>query len=477
MKMKKNIIYYLLTVSLVLTSCEKDRLDLAPFDAVSASTALNTAGDFELAVDGLYYMMLNSPYYGADLMSFPDVLADNLIYNPDGRQTQKVYFEWRYDANSAKRNFMGDCADVIQQANFILENIDKLDDGDFKDDIMAKALAARALSHFDQVKVYGKIPTQSADANGSLGVPYLTSSDIRQLPSRNTVGEVYSNIISDLEQARSLIGSDNDIYGFNIEAINGLLSRAYLYNGNYSSAITSANAVTTSVSSFGNFVGVWDDSSSDGVLFKLKNSDSEQNIGVGIPYSQTLSAGIYSEYLVSYSFNELFIDDDIRKAAYVNTSAYNGLLYNHVAKYLSSSINTGSGVVDVKVIRAAEVYLNKAEAYAEMDQDAMALAALDAVRSQRYTGFVSGGETGQDLKDAIQLERRLELAFEGHRFFDIKRHGLPVQRDNFGEFADGSGSPAFVQTLPAGDCRFQLAIPKAEIDVNPNMVQNPCTNY
>ncbi|MDU8885397.1 RagB/SusD family nutrient uptake outer membrane protein [Yeosuana sp. MJ-SS3] len=475
--MKKNIIYYLFTISIVFASCEKDRLDLAPFDSVSAATALNTAGDFELAVDGLYYMMLNSPYYGADLMCFPDVLADNLIFNPDGRQTQKVYFEWRYDANSAKRNFMGDCADVIQQANFILENIDKLDEGDFKDDIMAKALAARALSHFDLVKVYGKIPTQSADANGSLGVPYLTSSDIRQLPSRNTVGEVYTNIINDLEMAKSMIGSDNDVYGFNIEAINGLLSRAYLYNGNYSSAITAANAVTTTVSSFGNFVGLWDDSSAEGVLFKLKNLDSEQGIGVGIPYSQTLTAGIYSEYLVSYSFNELFIDDDIRKAAYVNTSAYNGLLYNHVAKYLSSAINQGSGVVDVKVIRAAEVYLNKAEAYAEMDQDGMALAALDAVRSERYTDFVSGGETGQDLKDAIQLERRLELAFEGHRFFDIKRHGLPVQRDNFGEFADGSGSPAFVQTLPSGDCRFQLAIPKAEIDVNPNMVQNPCTNY
>ncbi|HMC02464.1 MAG TPA: RagB/SusD family nutrient uptake outer membrane protein [Flavobacteriaceae bacterium] len=475
--MKKNIIYYLFAIGFIFTSCEKDRLDLAPFDAVSSSTALNAAGDFEIAVDGLYYMMLNSPYYGADLMSFPDVLADNLIYNPDGRQTQKVYFEWRYDANSAKRNFMGDCADVIQQANFILENIDKLDDGDVKDDIMAKALAARALAHFDQVKVYGKIPTQSGDANGSLGVPYLTSSDIRQLPTRNTVGEVYTNIINDLEMAKSLIGSDNSIYEFNLDAINGLLSRAYLYNGNMSGAVNAANAVTKSVSSFGSFVGVWDDSSSEGVLFKLKNLDTEQGIGTGIPYSQTLSAGIYSEYLISYSFNELFMNDDIRQSAYVVTSAYNGLLYNHVAKYLSSSINTGSGVVDVKVIRAAEVFLNKAEAYAEMDQDGMALAALDAVRSERYSGFVSGGETGQDLKDAIQLERRLELAFEGHRFFDIKRKGLPIQRDNFGEFADGSGSPAFVQTMPAGDCRFQLAIPKAEIDVNPNMEQNPCSNY
>ncbi|HMB99786.1 MAG TPA: RagB/SusD family nutrient uptake outer membrane protein [Flavobacteriaceae bacterium] len=474
--MKKNIIYYLFAIGLIFTSCD-ERLELAPFDSVSAATALNTAGDFQAAIGGLYYLMLNSPYYGADLMCFPDVLADNLIYNPDGRQTQKVYFEWRYDANSAKRNFMGDCADVIQQANFILENIDKLDAGEIKDDIMAQALAARALAHFDQVKLYGKIPTQSGDASGSLGVPYVTSSDIRQLPTRISVGEVYTNIITDLVQARNLISIDNDIYGFNKEALNGLLSRAYLYNGDMENAISAANAVSTSVSSLGNFTGVWDDSSDDGVLFKLKNSDTEQGISTGTPYNQTLTAGIYSEYLVSFSFNELFDNSDIRQSAYISTSPYNGLLYNHVVKYLASSINSGSGVVDVKVIRAAEVYLNKAEAYAEMNQDGPALEALDAVRSNRYSGFVSGGETGQDLKDAIQLERRLELAFEGHRFFDIKRKGLGIQRDNMGEFADGSGSPAFVQSMPAGDCRFQMAIPKEEIDVNPNMVQNPCSNY
>ena len=96
--MKKYIIYYLFAIGVIFTSCD-DRLDLSPFDSVSAATALNSAGDFQSAVEGLYYQMLNSPYYGADLMSFPDVLSDNLIFNPDGRQTQKTYFEWRYDAN------------------------------------------------------------------------------------------------------------------------------------------------------------------------------------------------------------------------------------------------------------------------------------------------------------------------------------------------------------------------------------------
>ena len=76
------------------------------------------------------------------------------------------------------------------------------------------------------------------------------------------------------------------------DAINGLLSRVYLYNGNMTATITAANAVTASVSSINNFAGLWDDSSDDGVLFKLINLDTEQGVGTGIPYSQTLSNGI-----------------------------------------------------------------------------------------------------------------------------------------------------------------------------------------
>src|SRR5690606_25395841 len=140
-------------------------------------------------------------------------------------------------------------------------------------------------------------------------------------------------------------------------------------------------------------------------------------------------------------FAQLFSFSDVRRNAYILTGAFEGNDYNHVAKYLTSSVNTGSGVVDIKVIRAAEVLLNKAEAYANTPGgDASALVALNELRAERYTGFVPGNETGQTLKDAIQLERRLELAFEGHRFFDIKRQGLGVNRSANGDYADGGGT-------------------------------------
>jgi hypothetical protein len=122
----------------------------------------------------------------------------------------------------------------------------------------------------------------------------------------------------------------------------------------------------------------------------------------------------------------------------------------------------------------AEVLLNKAEAQAALNLDADALATLDLLRVNRYTGFNSPGESGQTLKDAIALERRLELAFEGHRFYDLKRTNQSVVRSAVnGDVADGSGTPAVSTSLPAGDFRFQLPIPQDALNVNENTEQNP----
>jgi len=477
-KMKKyTIILSTIFAMAFMTSCDQDNLNLNPFNALGSDVALNTPDDFEIAVNGLYAMMIDAPYYGADLMSFPDVLADNLIINLDARQTQRATFEWRYNPNLTRGGFMGDAYDVVQHANFILENIDKLPAGAQRDNIEAQCYAARALSHFNVNNVFGEIPTQSGSSNSALGATLVFSSDIRQTLPRSTVGAVYTSVINDLENAKAKVSASNGIDRFNADAINGLLSRVYLYNGQWQQAVDAANAVTGSVAQFGNFTGVWDDSSDDGVLLKLINRDADTDVSTGVPYSQTLTDGIFSEYVVDFGLFNLYSAQDVRQGAYIQTSAFGTTgTYNHVAKWLTSSINMGTGVLDIKIVRAAEVQLNKAEALANMNMDGPALAALDEVRSQRYVVIPGGGETGQALKDAIQLERRLELAFEGHRFFDIKRQGLPIQRTNAGQFSDGTGTPPLFLTLPAGDCLFQLAIPVREINVNPSAVQNPCYN-
>ena len=143
-----------------------------------------------------------------------------------------------------------------------------------------------------------------------------------------------------------------------------------------------------------------------------------------------------------------------------------------VSKKLFARPGGQAGVVDYKIFRAAEAYLNKAEAYFNIGDETAARQALDQVRNNRYTNPPSG-ETGNALRDAIRLERRLEFAFEYQRIFDIKRWGQSVQRGSQGDIADGSGTPSDELNLAAGSDKFQLPIPQESLDANPNMQQNP----
>lgn len=478
--MKKLIfnISILASILIATTSCD-DRLNKEPFDSVSEETLFSKPEGFTNAIAGVYKQFIfdeslnGAVYYGSTMFAAPDILTDNVILNVTGRQSRKIMFDWLYAPNRTGQILYVNAYKVIHNANVILKNTGNLKDADFRNNIEGEALTARALAHFDLVRMYGKIPTQSADANSSLGVAYVKTVDDAQQPARNTVKEVYDNIVTDLLEAKGKINQTNPAGRFNLNAVNALLSRVYLYMGEWQNCVDSANEVVGNVASRANFPSLWKDESFEGIIaqFLVRQID---RTAIGTVYSQTNpSTGVRSEYNASFDLYQLYSDDDIRKSSYVSTSLFNGNSYNHVAKYFGKTGQV-NGKVNAKVIRMAEVMLNKAEALAELTKDGEALAALDAVRSQRYKDFVSGNETGQSLKDAIALEKRLEFAFESHRFFDLKRKGLPIVRsETFGDLSDGTGTPAVFTTLPANDFRFQYAIPEEAVQANSNLKQNP----
>lgn len=480
--MKKYLMIIGLVVgSLSITSCD-DELTKNPFDALSEDVVFSSPAGFENAVKGIYAGFIDngtdniSDYYGGDMFSVPDILTDNVIINQNGRQSKRTLYDWLYNANGySGYDLYGDAYKIIRKANTIIKNIDNLEAGAVKNNILAEALTARGLAHFDLARNYAQIPTQSSGANGSLGVAYVTESDPNQKPARLTVAETYSKIIEDLTTAEGLIATSNGDGRFNKNAVNALLSRVYLYNGEWQKSADAANKVAGSVATIANFPNIWNDESGDGVVsqFLIRIIDG---VAIGTEYSQTNgnTGEVRSEYVPSFDFYELYADNDVRKGAYFSTSAFAGIEYNHISKYFGK-LGQVNNVVNSKIIRMAEVMLNKAEAYSELPGgDAQALIALDAVRSQRYNGFVSGNETGNALKSAIALQRRLELAFEGHRFFDIKRKGEAITRNaTFGDGADGSGVPPAFTTLAAGNFKFQLPIPQDAMNANTNLEQNP----
>ena len=475
----KNIFYKITIFSLIIgafASCEKE-LDQVPFDEFGTENAYVTAADFENAIRGVYSTLTSGGFYGGSdaggMLDAPDVLADNVTFAQKGRGTRRTLHNWQYGPADAPLNGLYTSAyRLIYRANLVITNIQDFE-GENKENVLAEAKALRALAHFDVVTFFGKIPTQSSDANGSLGVAYVTDIDPNQEPARETVGAVYDKIIQDLTDAAAGINVTNDPGRMNRDAVNTLLSRVYLYMGEWQKAVDAANLVSTPVAPRSDVVDVWTDSSRSGLLFYIPNELPILGISVGVTWSQGGLTNLIPEYVVSYDFYNSFAEDDIRKEAYTLQAANNadGLQFNAIKK-LYGREGQSNGQVDIKILRAAEAYLNKAEAYFNLGNESAARTALDAVRTKRYTTPPSG-ETGSALRDAIRLERRFEFAFEYQRFFDLKRWGLPVERDGFGDLADGTGTPSDQQSLPAGSNKFQLPIAQSSLDQNPNLVQNP----
>lgn len=464
-------------------SCKK-QLNQMPSNAIPASNAFNTVKDFEAAAQGMYYQMVHAENYigGIDApiawVSTMDVLSDNLISQSTGRGSQRTFGNWQYNKTNTT-SMLGDGYRIIRSANAILENIANIDGTTQKDNYEGEALAVRGMVHFDLLRIYCKpVSGPEADLN-ALGIPYVTTTDLKERPARGTVKETYDNVVNDLTKAATLIGDDNGVGRLNKAAVYGLLSRVYLYGGEWQKCVDAATQCLNTgvdVASIQDFPAIWTDQSESGVLFKVKFTQQDQGsdgqIAVGLGYSQTGPSGVKSEWVCSYSLFQMYDSNDVRTNAYILPATYNGVNYNAINKYMGRP-GEPLGLLDVKYLRVAEVLLNRTEAEANMGDDPDALADLNHLRENRYFNYTDGTETGQALKDAIQHERRLELAFEGDRWFTLKRLGLPVQRDSFGDQADGTGTPYFVRDLPANDMHWQIPIYYIYIQANPNIKQNP----
>ncbi|KPH10929.1 RagB/SusD family nutrient uptake outer membrane protein [Chryseobacterium sp. ERMR1:04] len=493
--MKKIInISILSLLSFLSLQCSDDRFDVLPNDQDSPENIFTSESNFRVVMDGAYDAFKGRTYYNSDTGSsiiLGDVLADNLILNTQGRQTNKSAYEWSYTPQTKDvTNLYTSAYKVISRANNILDNINKVPYTDYMKNIEAEAKAVRAIAHFDLVRAYAKIPTQSNDAPSSLGIAYVKTFNPEIKPSRDaSVTITYDKIIADLQDALVNINSNNNTVGrLNKTSVLGFLSRVYLYKGEYDKAIQYGEQCITAYPSVGtkaNFVNIWRDASNDGNLFTILNANLDyDNVNVGVAYNQNSvnPAGIRSEYNVNYDlFTKYGNGNDIRKEAYVLTTNFVNTQYNHVVKYRSRAGSAAAQVVDVKFLRSAEVYLNVAEAYMKSSapNQIKALQLLNTLRAQRYgtstSPYIPGIETGTSLLNAIYYERRLELAFENDRFWTIKRLGQAVVRSDYGSAVDGGGTDAptgALKTLPANNFRFVLPIPQDAINLNPNLVQN-----
>ena len=476
--MRKIFMFALTLGMLSMVSCD-DELEQVPYNAVIEEQAFVTESDFTNAIRGAYQALRLDDYYGGQdagsMIITPDILADNLIINSQGRRSQQNFFLFNYTANDTWQMW-SDAYTAILRVNTILDNIDNLEDGEFKENIRAEALAIRGLAHFDLLRTYAE--RYAGATSEDLGVPYVTTTDPNLLPSRTPLPEAYAMVVDDLQAAESSINKFNGVGRLNLSAVEALLGRVYLYMEEWQNVVDMSTAAienapeTRDLATLSEFPLIWLDAIEEEVLFKVRILDSD-NTPVGVGYGQASPSGVRPEYSPTFELVNLYTEDDVRKDVYIGQTTFNGQQFNYIKKY-EGRPSGNANVVDVKVIRLSEVYLNLAEAYFNLGMEAEALAALNKLRSNRYASFdaSTANESGQGLYDAILLQRRLELAFEGHRFYDLKRLGLPVERSTSGDAINGSGLPPGVGGIPMGSHLFALPIPQAELDVNPNIEQN-----
>ncbi|NML37287.1 RagB/SusD family nutrient uptake outer membrane protein [Chitinophaga sp. G-6-1-13] len=458
-------------LSVYSTSCNH-MLDVKPTDQVDGEDIFKSLSTVNRAVLGVY-----AGWEPEHTLRIGSVMADECrigLKNAGVNGSAQNLFRWAFSGGDAEISIPWTNAyQVINRANRILEGIDRVPvnnatEEQQKQQLRGELLAIRAFEHFELYRNYSYAGVYQPDAPA---VPYVTSADINNKPTRPAAADFFRQLQSDLEAALIISGDriSDDVTRMHTQAIYALQARVALYTGNWTAAAENATRAIgkLTLASREEFPAIWTDKSNTEVIFKLKRTnlstlrpgDIWKNPSIGIVYfapSQKL--------LKAYDK-----DNDIRYSSYFDQDpalAADGQLADVVRKYAGEEGAENRN--DVKVFRVSEMYLIRAEANMHLGKLPEAAADLNSIGHARIQGYEAPVlNNAQQLLKAILLERFRELPFEGHRYYDLKRLGLPVQRDE----ADLQQGDTQTDLLPSA-LYYYLPIPQSEILSNPNIKPN-----
>lgn len=463
-----------LSLALTFSACEK-LLEVDPKQSIDSRTALESPEAIQAAINSVYAYLRQESQYGRDLVAYPEVLADNAAHT---NNPADLYNPFR-NQPGAHMGIWGSSYSAINEVNNILkvlENPPASVSEEFAATIAGQAYFLRALYYHNMSRIYGYDPGAIIQEVNYGSVPVMTEpvlgSDQITFPGRASIEAVYELIYSDLQKASELLagkvveGTNPEYYGSEAAA-KALWSRVALYNEDYENVITQATDALDLVGSKfmtrSNYVSGWRQmklpESIFEVVFHVGDHANPVNTSLRVTFTSriTLNSTTFSargNVVVGPELEALYSAADVRKDLFINGVGRNAGR-TEITKFLSRS---GTNHDNVPVIRVSEVILNRAEAYAYLNQDDQARVDVNQIRERAGLAPLASSVTGDALKKEIALQRRLELAFEGHRFFDLKRRGEDIVK-------------------PIGNVRFDeyrilAPIPYSEIDRNTNLKQN-----
>ncbi|WP_455591314.1 RagB/SusD family nutrient uptake outer membrane protein [Bacteroides sp.] len=474
------------TLLLTASSCGNDWLNIEPSTQVQTESAIQILSDIEFTLNGIYSSMQDAYSYSGRMTYYGDVTGDDVQANGSTKRTGSYYL-FKFTKDNAPSTHWSTSYSIIQNCNMILTHIDNMDAKDkeaYRDDLKGQALTLRALALFDLTRIFGY--PYMKDNGASLGVPIVKDlSTINSKPTRSTVADCYKEVISDLTTAIPLL-SEKFVKGkINKWASMTLLSRVYLYKGANAEALATAEEAIKGAKknkyelwTNEEYATAWGNDSEAGkqgeVLFEIVN------LTVDGPGKESMgylcSSSGYSDMALTTSFYKLLNEDpkDVRNKAYKLYKSKDGKTVNaYINKYQPQG-NENIADANIPVLRLSELYLNAAEAAVKLDDNTNAVNYLDPIVKRANPAKTVVGQT--ITLNQVLTERRKELYGEGHRMFDALRNNQRIERK------DVSGTGLTIKHLTMADeaksfdwnyYKVVFPIPKKEMDVNTNLIQNP----
>lgn len=479
--MKKYI--YIITSLLFLSisnACTESDLELFP-PASDDISDINTEAKLQQFLNGAYLSMSSTTNYGTEILAFGDILSDHLFVT---NNTYQFAANLNYNTLNNEFAFYGSLYDIIVSCNMVINN-NQVASTPNVIRMKGEAKIMRAFAYFTLVNYFSPAPTSGV--NQEYGVPLvLNSYDSSIEPARASVGEIYNQVISDLNDGvRDAPQIPDGKVTLSKTAAKLLLSRVYLTRraqGDAQLALQYSNEVINSdptifASVPSNLYNLYFAGNAEGTsenqletIWELDINDNTNRVtGIG---SNLSLPGLYYRadsrraLMFTLDFYNSFPATDVRRqgtgitpanALLTTTSAGGTGVWTNKYPRLTSD---GVYVRNLKILRFSEAKLNRIEALNLLGQKSTALTELNDFALNR------GGTTysGTNLLSDILTERGKEFYGEGQRFLDLKRYNLPLIKNS---------NCTMNCNVPANDKLFVLPVSRTALNSNPNLKQYP----
>lgn len=439
-----------------LMSCSESFTDLAPISQRNAEGFYNTASDMQIAVNAIYNTLKQNGCYNQSYWVLQELRSDNTFWDGTGLAEEITVFDKFSDISTSDitEDAWNDSYLGISRANILLSRIDDVEiDAGMKAQLKGEALFLRSLFYYHLAVGFGNIPLVLSETSSvAEGQDHIQVS----------ASEVYSQLITDLQEAANSLPTSYSV-GEKGKATSGaaltLLGKIYLTIGDNSSAMSTLSQITvySLVDDYANLWGIENEHNSESIFeVEFEGGFGDQGNSFTNQFHGELSASVTSgqRNIPERDLIDAYEDGDLRfeKSIQGVTEDATGWPIKYGSENAFSEDDAANNWV---VFRYADVLLMMAEAMGESDG---AYALINQVRTRAGLDDI-GSNTPGSFQEKLLHERRIELAFENHRWADLLRFGVAES------IMSAQGKPI--------NGKLNFAIPQRELDLNSNFVQNP----